>query len=544
MRFVNRAAAVTLVVGILLTTTAGPAVAAPVHARIEGTGSSWSGNAMNLWISAATQQGVQVVFTATGSATGRRDFAYQTTDFGVTDIPYQGSDPLTGAEDTAHDRPYVYLPIVAGGTSFPYQIRVGGQLVRNLRLSGQTLAKIFTAQITNWNDPQITADNNGRQLPSITIKPIVHSEGSGSTAQFTAYLAKEYPQIWGAYAGHAVETEYFPARNTHNDSNHTIAQNGSDGVMNTLVATSNNGTIAYDEYSYALAVDYPVAKIENTAGYFTLPTDYNVAVSLTQAVIDDNPSSPTYLIQKLDNVYVYNDKRTYPMSSYSYLILPTGPDGSHPETKMTTGKRQTLADFTSYTVCTGQRSMGPLGYSPLPINLVQAGFAQIAKLKVRDPAVVLDQQPINNCSNPTFVAGHPEINHLAQIAPMPPDCDKSGAGPCGATGGTGTGGTGNGGTGTGGTGTGGTGTGAGGTGTGAAGATPSAGAGTVIDPDTGQVVGAGSGGDANAAPTPTTLSAFRNSAYMRILVPLSVALLLSVLFVPALLNRRYRNRRR
>src|SRR5262249_49535912 len=159
-----------------------------------------------------------------------------------------------------------------------------------------------------------------------------------------------------------------------NAPNHTIAQSGSDGVMNTVVAASSNGAIGYDEYSYALAVNYPVIKLENTAGYFTLPTDYNVAVSLTQAQIDNNPSSPTYLIQKLDNVYVYNDSRTYPLSSYSYMILPTGPTGGSPENRMTTGKRQTLADFTTYAICNGQHAMGPLGYSPLPVNLVQAGF--------------------------------------------------------------------------------------------------------------------------------------------------------------------------
>jgi phosphate transport system substrate-binding protein len=53
---------------------------------------------------------------------------------------------------------------------------------------------------------------------------------------------------------------------------------------------------------------------------------------------------------------------------------------------MTTAKRQTLADFLYYSICQGQKEMGPIGYSPLPINLVQAGFEQIAKLKTADPA--------------------------------------------------------------------------------------------------------------------------------------------------------------
>ena len=51
---------------------------------------------------------------------------------------------------------------------------------------------------------------------------------------------------------------------------------------------------------------------------------------------------------------------------------------------MTTGKRQTLADYLSYSICHGQNEMGPIGYSPLPINLVQVRFDQIKKLSVAD----------------------------------------------------------------------------------------------------------------------------------------------------------------
>src|SRR5262249_44904328 len=42
--------------------------------------------------------------------------------------------------------------------------------------------------------------------------------------------------------------------------------------------------------------------------------------------------------------------------------------------------------------------------------------------------------PVAKCNNPTFVAGQPTRNYLAEIAPYPPACDKVGAGPCSATG--------------------------------------------------------------------------------------------------------------
>ena len=132
---------------ILALLAAVPAGAANSHAQISGSGSSWAYNAVNQWIADTNQRGLQVVFTSTGSATGRQDFSNKTNDFAVSDIGYQGQDPLTHTSDLPGDRSFAYLPIVAGGTAFPYQIRVGGQLVRNLRLSGQTLAKIFTNRL-------------------------------------------------------------------------------------------------------------------------------------------------------------------------------------------------------------------------------------------------------------------------------------------------------------------------------------------------------------------------------------------------------------
>jgi phosphate ABC transporter phosphate-binding protein len=417
-----RPAALTAVVmSLTVMLAAGTANASGSHSQIQGSGSSWSANAVNQWIADVQQNGLQVVFTANGSAQGRQDFAYKTTDFAVSDIGYQGVDPGTGQNDTSLGRAFAYLPIVAGGTAFPYNLKIGNQQVKNLRLSGKTLALIFTNHITNWNDPEIKADNNGRSLPALRIIPVVHSEGSGSTAQLTQYLNTDYQSIWKPFNnGLGSFTEYFPRAGSQ------IAQNGSDGVMNFISSAAANGSIGYDEYSYALSAGFPVVNVENSAGYFTAPDQYNVAVALTQALINSNPASPNYLLQDLHKVYVYADPRTYPLSSYSYMLVPTASSDS----RMTTAKRQTLADYLYYAVCQGQAEMGPIGYSPLPINLVQASFAQTAKLHTADPGVNLTSENVANCHNPTFVAGQPTRNYLAEIAPKPPLCAKVGQGPC------------------------------------------------------------------------------------------------------------------
>lgn len=399
--------------------------AAPL--QINGSGSSWAANAINQWVQDVYNNGVQVTFNPDGDSQGRQDFANKVSDFSVTADGFQGFDSTTGVSDTSNGRAYAYLPVAAGGTSFPYQIKYDGQQVENLRLSGETLAKIFTNQITNWDDPEITKDNNGVQLPSIPIVPVVQSEGSGATQQLTDYFSTEFPSIWDPFAGQSGPTEYFPRQGDQ------IAQNGSTGAMNYIASSAANGSIGYVEYSYPLSVGYPVAKVLNSGGYYTLPTQYNVAIALEQAQINMDPSSPDYLLQTLTNVYTDPDPRTYPLSSYVYMIEPTGgPSVSPNDPSETSGKRQSLADFEYYSICQGQSQIGGIGYSPLPVNLVEAAFSQVQKLQQADPNVDLTNLNIETCNEPTFVPGQPNINYLTTIAPQPPACDKQGAGPCAA----------------------------------------------------------------------------------------------------------------
>lgn len=484
---------------------------ATVYAQIEGTGSTWSELIVQQWIADVDANGMKVVYTGGGSSKGRKDFSQNSTDFAISEIPYQGTDE-TGQADTSNGREFAYLPIVAGGTAFTYQLKIGNELVRNLRLSGETIAKIFTNKITNWNDAAITADNNGRAFPSLPITPVVRSDGSGTTAQFTTWLDSEFPSIWRPFFGGSGLTSYYPKES----GSRAIGQAGSDQVMNTISGFAGNGTIGYVEYSYPVNKDYPVVKVLNRAGYYVEPTQYNVAVALTKAKINQDKSSALYLTQILDGVYRNADARAYPISSYSYMVIPTGAD----DPRMTTAKRQTIADFLYYSLCAGQTKAGPYGYSPLPLNLVQAGFEQISRLKQADSAVDLTDRDVRSCNNPTFDGKNLNKNQLAAIAPAPAACDKQGEGPCGTATGTNQPSTDEGGGGT--TPDGGQAAGGGASPTGAGAGTGTAGAGSgaaggnapppVVDPATGAVVGGTSTGAATSDAiyaNPTELAADR-----------------------------------
>ena len=148
-------------------------------------------------------------------------------------------------------------------------------------------------------------------------------------------------------------------------------------------------------------------------------------------MINTNKASKNYLLQTLNNVYVAPRTAWPTRCRRTHFLVPTG-NGSV-ESRMTTAKRQTLADFLFYSVCAGQKEIGPIGYSPLPSNLVQASFQQTVLLHAADPAVDVSQEEntsLASCDNPTFDPGHLNDNHLAGIAPLPAACMKYGAGPC------------------------------------------------------------------------------------------------------------------
>src|SRR3546814_7176241 len=59
-----------------------------------------------------------------------------------------------------------------------------------VRLDGETIARIFLGKITKWNDAAIAALNPGVKLPKTAILVAHRSDGSGTTFNFTYYLAE------------------------------------------------------------------------------------------------------------------------------------------------------------------------------------------------------------------------------------------------------------------------------------------------------------------------------------------------------------------
>ena len=243
------------------------------------------------------------------------------------------------------------------------------------------------------------------------------------------------------------------------------------------------------------------------------------------------------------------------------MIVPTSTAGT-----FSTAKGATLGKFAYYFLCQGQQQAPVLGYSPLPINLVQAGLSQVRRI----PGVQAESINIAGCNNPTF--SKDGTNTLATTAPQPAACDKQGPTQCstgtggaknvstsvtGSSNGTGssTAGGGNGsGTGGGGSGGGGSGTGSSGTGSSGTGSTGTGGTGTgtgstgksTINPDTGQAVSNGNGSQSaqDIAATPVSTSSAIGSSAQAVLMVLAALLLIGTVMAPPLVSRLLASRRK
>ena len=359
-----------------------PPVVASVgsFAPIMGSGSSFSSVAIDLWAQALRPKGLVVDYNPDGSAAGRGDYIANQDDFAASDVPFRTSvDKLAGLGPEHVPQGFSYVHAPASGVAFFYHLNVGGHPVTNLRLSGSTVMKIFTGQITNWDDPQITHDY-GSRLPNLPITPVLNSDLGGTTFYLTSWLATVFPTQWNAFCT-KVDPHITPPCGpsvAYPQFGNAKSEVGSSDVLAYINSSSGNGAIGYAEVPYGLASHTPELMLGNAAGDFVRPTAGNVTASLSLADINSNPHSPHFMQVELAHLYTSKNPADYPLSFTSYLIVPRM--GTRLPTNFTKAKGRTLSTFLIFALCAGEKQIAQAGYTPLPENLVKGGLLQVANI--------------------------------------------------------------------------------------------------------------------------------------------------------------------
>jgi phosphate transport system substrate-binding protein len=345
--FVRRGALVlaALVVPVLAvgTAAAAPSTNKLASATLTGSGSTFQYGFNQVVIGGfkQAQKAVTINYGPVGSGTGRTDFVNKVDDFAGTDAPYKATDPQPPA-------PFLYFPTLVAPITVSYN--VSG--VKGLKLSADTIAKIFEGQITTWDDAAIAADNPKAKLPSTKVTVVHRSESSGTTANFTSFLVKAAPTAWTLGTGSTVS---WPSS--------TQGATGNTGVAN-LVKTTD-GAVGYVDFSDANAADLTFAAVKNSSGKFVPPNLASAEGAAAGATVN-----PDLTFDPINAT----GAAAYPITSPTWIIVYT--------TQTDANKGAAIKGFLNYIYKEGQTLASSVDYAPLPKALLKKAKAQVNQIVV------------------------------------------------------------------------------------------------------------------------------------------------------------------
>ena len=278
-------------------------VAYQIDPSLSGTitagGSSAQSNAQAAWTTAynATAKNVVINYDKSqGSGGGVTNFLSGAYDFAGSDSPLN-ADQTTQSKALCTEGG-INIPIYLDGVAIIFNIPG----VTSLKLSGETIAKIFALQITDWSDPAITKDN-GTALAAGPITTVARSDGSGTTQNFTNYLAGTQSSVWT-----------FPAGKDWPVEGNVSKQKGGSGVVEAVKAGS--GTIGYADHSAIGTLNAASIVTDGTAVAYSGDA---VSKTFEAAAVDNSNGVAGDLSKKFD--YSKLTPESYPIPLVSYAVV-------------------------------------------------------------------------------------------------------------------------------------------------------------------------------------------------------------------------------
>lgn len=269
-----------------------------LEGTLDGAGSSAQGAAQDAWAAGFQRANARVTvnYDPAGSGAGREQFLVGAVGFAGSDSALSASELDGGLARCAPDTGAIDLPLYLSPIALAFNI----EGVDELRLDPATVARIFTGEVERWNDPAIQALNPDTPMPDLRISAVHRSDDSGTTHNFTEYLAEAAPEAWPHPADDA-----FPLRSGE-------AAQGNSGVA--AVVRDGVGVIGYLDASRAVGLDVVSLAVGDD---FVAPDAESAA-----AVIDASPMEagrePDDLVIDIDRAS--SEPGVYPLVLVSYVI--------------------------------------------------------------------------------------------------------------------------------------------------------------------------------------------------------------------------------
>ena len=320
----------TIVVAGLLAATVLPAAAID----ISGAGATFPYPIYAKWADAYKKEtGVGLNYQSIGSGGGIKQIQARTVTFGASDAPLKGPDLDKGG--------LIQFPMVMG--AIVPVVNLEGIKAGGLVLDGPTLATIFLGAIKRWDDPAIKKLNPNAALPAQAIAVVHRSDGSGTTFNFTYYLA-QVSEDWKSKVGNSTSVEW-PVG---------IGAKGNEGVANNV--TQTQGSIGYVEYAYALQNKMVYSNMINKDGKVVQPGGFSVQAAAGNA---DWNSVPGY------GVILANQSGvgSWPMTAATFILIPKQPTDAAATTE--------ALKFFAWAYAKGQNMADELDYVPMPKSVIE-----------------------------------------------------------------------------------------------------------------------------------------------------------------------------
>ncbi|MEA2235844.1 MAG: phosphate transport system substrate-binding protein [Thermoanaerobaculia bacterium] len=330
-----------LAAALLLATTASAQTV-----QINGAGATFPYPIYSKWFDQyhKAHPNAEINYQSIGSGGGIRQLSAGTVFFGASD------GPMTNDQILAAGFRILHLPTVLGGVVPIYNVP---EVKAELRFPGPVLANIFLGKITRWNDPAIRAANPGVNLPNSEITVVHRSDGSGTSYIWCDYLSKVSPE-YRKTVGVATSVNW-PAG---------VGAKGNEGVAGLVKQTPSS--IGYVELIFALQNKMSYGAVQNLAGEFVRAS--TETVSNAAAVAAKN--MPKDFRVSITNAPGHN---VYPISSFTWLLLQQSPRD--------VVRSRTMADFVRWALTDGQQYAAPLGYAPLPKEVVAMEMEALKTVK-------------------------------------------------------------------------------------------------------------------------------------------------------------------
>ena len=303
-------------------------------ADISGAGATFPYPVYAKWADAYKKEtGNGLNYQSIGSGGGIKQIKAKTVTFGASDAPLSGKE--LDASGLAQ------FPMVMGGI-VPV-VNLDGIKPGELVIDGPTLAKIFMGDIKKWNDPAIVKLNAQVKLPDQAIAIVHRSDGSGTTFNFTTYLA-DVSADWKSKVGVATAVQW-PAG---------IGAKGNEGVANNVANTK--GSVGYVEYAYALQNKLTFTKMVNKAGKTVAPTSEAFQAAAANADWSSVPGFGVILANQ-------PGEASWPMTAATWILVykkPVDPKATGEALK-----------FFDWAYKNGAKMAEELDYVPMPAKVVK-----------------------------------------------------------------------------------------------------------------------------------------------------------------------------